>query len=850
MNLLFSDVNTDVEPELYLQAVNPAIKLSLLGFIQTTPKLDSKDISLISIKSREVAYVPGMSRQDQFKSLGYNRRMNANGSKQHVMEQDKHEHPRRLATKNFDVTVLITAVDTAQQTEMASRFEYINSAVGKADFVQDLNENHAHCPPTPPALRCPPLGDVFLTPIQFTMAQVVHTFTSTTTTTGSTTYVYPIIKMGEDKLDSWVITLIWISASFGLCLCCISACICAVYFRSKTKVIEQTLEAEEADEAWKDSDTHDNNLIIMEADMTTPLTGHTFQEWQGGGTYSGQVVKGFREGNGRMEWPNGKTFTGQWQGGRPHGHGLWYVPGDTDWVYNGQFQNGQRHGIGRFESLARGMWYDGNWDCGVQFGMGESGQLDEPHPQNSLVAPPAAYLWWVEKGEQKELISISRVADEVVEVTLEATPADSARISKQSEPALVLGQMQFISRPWGICVGTLDRWLPSSWGALILTRIIEDSPMGRWNNSQGQTVGGRLPPNCLIWSVNGVSGDVNRMLQELCHYPRAQLRISVSCPAHIRYSRQTGLVWGQRPDRSNLPALPSGFSDFASNAYDGGIANTIGPPIGPPPPRRPGVGVVPILNLPSMSFTRDAHATMQHLPALPQSAPPQPGPPRLAAPEASSMPAPTRALPGDMLNMRSQEANAPGTPGSIGALAPRLAPAPPSAPSGGAFDPFAGFDPSKNAAGDNAGTSRGVVADTVLQVMPAPPMSSALVTGVDMNRDGIPDFLQHGQVFGAQAERDSLPPGRYAMPMLSADSHGGQAMLPQRPQRTHLGESPQRTYPGSPQRTYPGESPQRAFFATRTRPGEDSFVQPQRAQPGENSFSQGGLPGMPATPDV
>jgi len=303
-----------------------------------------------------------------------------------------------------------------------------------------------------------------------------------------------------------------------------------------------------------------------------PLTGHAQREWQGGGTYEGQVKDGIRDGDGRMQWPNGKSFAGQWVGGRPHGHGLLHAPGDRGWTYNGQFHDGQRHGLGRCESLSRRIWYDGQWNTGVQSGMGENGNL--PNLQvgtRTNIPPPVAHIWRMEHGEQNEHIAISKVAPDkqhLIGLALEATTEDYVRLMGSSYlPGGTKGPpespLQMYSRLWGICFGRPDDWLPSSWGALVITRIMDDGALARWNVWHVRDMGGEahaIEPNALIWRVNGVEGDIGLMAQELsAEDDRRRLQLAISNPPHVRFQQMALFKKGGGPTQvpGGMPALPS-----------------------------------------------------------------------------------------------------------------------------------------------------------------------------------------------------------------------------------------------------------------------------------------------------
>ena len=94
-------------------------------------------------------------------------------------------------------------------------------------------------------------------------------------------------------------------------------------------------------------------------------------------------------------------------------------------------------------------------------------------------------------------------------VKLEARKADRARVAAGQLPAI--GELQQVSHLWGLRVGVPNAWLPSSLGALLLSRIIDDSPSGRWNaehRGKFESNAHQIHPNALIWEVNDVIGDI------------------------------------------------------------------------------------------------------------------------------------------------------------------------------------------------------------------------------------------------------------------------------------------------------------------------------------------------------
>ncbi len=79
-----------------------------------------------------------------------------------------------------------------------------------------------------------------------------------------------------------------------------------------------------------------------------------------GGSYSGDVTNGIRDGKGSCDYPNGDVYVGEWKDGKPNGPGTWKTPGGL--VYDGEWKEGTFHGVGMSKSIPHdGMVYMGNW---------------------------------------------------------------------------------------------------------------------------------------------------------------------------------------------------------------------------------------------------------------------------------------------------------------------------------------------------------------------------------------------------------------------------------------------------------------------------------------------------------
>merc|ERR1719253_249434 len=110
--------------------------------------------------------------------------------------------------------------------------------------------------------------------------------------------------------------------------------------------------------------------------------------------------------------------------------------------------------------------------------------------------------------------------------------------------------LQLYSRLWGICFGCPDDWLPSNWCALVITRIMDDGALARWNMWHVRDMGENahpIEPNALIWRVNGVEGDVRAMAHELiAEDDRRRLQLAISNPPHVRFPKKMDVLKGRQ----------------------------------------------------------------------------------------------------------------------------------------------------------------------------------------------------------------------------------------------------------------------------------------------------------------
>lgn len=222
--------------------------------------------------------------------------------------------------------------------------------------------------------------------------------------------------------------------------------------------------------------------------------------------------------------------------------------------------------------------------------------------------------------------------------------------------------LQLYSRLWGICFGRPDDWLPSCWGALVITRIMEGGALARWNMWHSRDMGDNarpIRPNALIWRVNGVEGDIDLMSQELCAEDgRRRLQLAITNPATYAFTTKDGFIKRAGPGILKV----------------GAPAPTIGA-IGVPAPKA-GVGMLALPPLPQLPqtlwFKRPSTAEREAGP--PQ--PPQPPSPQRG--RRGRSPQATAAI-GDLRRAALEDAAHTAHAASLGDI-PRLAPSPPHAP--------------------------------------------------------------------------------------------------------------------------------------------------------------------------
>lgn len=96
----------------------------------------------------------------------------------------------------------------------------------------------------------------------------------------------------------------------------------------------------------------------------TGIGGLTFRD---GSIYSGTFVDGKRNGTGDMLFPNGDSYFGDWENNDFNGIGTFTYQNQKS-LYEGEWQNGLQHGVGRYKSPK--LTYSGEWDNGWMDGDG------------------------------------------------------------------------------------------------------------------------------------------------------------------------------------------------------------------------------------------------------------------------------------------------------------------------------------------------------------------------------------------------------------------------------------------------------------------------------------------------
>ena len=144
----------------------------------------------------------------------------------------------------------------------------------------------------------------------------------------------------------------------------------------------------------------DSNSItadyMQEQNANELLTGKGTKEYENG-TYTGDLLRGYRHGIGMMKYNNGGWYMGSWDNGQKVGagtgktvyengsvyegeyldgkcHGTGKIIFENGSVYEGSFQNGKFHGQGTYTNVDGGI-YTGGWDSGEKSGKGTGKEI-------------------------------------------------------------------------------------------------------------------------------------------------------------------------------------------------------------------------------------------------------------------------------------------------------------------------------------------------------------------------------------------------------------------------------------------------------------------------------------------
>jgi hypothetical protein len=346
--------------------------------------------------------------------------------------------------------------------------------------------------------------------------------------------------------------------------------------------------------------------------------------------YVGFFKWGRANGEGRMTWQDNRAYQGEWWRGSMHGQGVMRSGGEDGeppaWVYSGQFQDNLRHGFGRCEWAATGIWYDGDWFEGMPHGLGESGCEPRMTSYSKAELPPKADIWLMEGGVRKDPVVKDWKCGQCTMFCFSSfnscascgnprppvEPIANSRVAPGDEPLMRVvmkrlppkknphmtieedNKVQVECPRLGIVVGHPDAWLPSVWGALVLTQIEKEGPLAKWNQGQSRDHGdAAIPvlPNALIWRVGDIEGDAHAMVTALCSNDFVEVEcvadkfgIDVRNPPHFRYGDlRTGMQFRK------------GWVKYSSWENDIATAFARPPQLGLPVPVEPTRPAIPVL---------------------------------------------------------------------------------------------------------------------------------------------------------------------------------------------------------------------------------------------------------------
>jgi len=286
---------------------------------------------------------------------------------------------------------------------------------------------------------------------------------------------------------------------------------------------------------------------------------HTSED---GSFYDGHFRDDMPHGDGWAEWQeSGYKYHGQWKSGLYHGHGL--LSHGNGWIYNGQFREGMQWGRGRCEWAKKNQnppvfqWYVGTWRDGLEHGFGESGlTLSDTRFVKQCGVPELSQkgqICIMDSGTHLETLRPIRVlptfdgTDEVHRIGLgEASRNPAAWLRSVKDASrnleapndlddLVLearnDSLECVIPKWGFSIGRPESWIPGLWGALLLTRIDLSGELADWNEA-AKEAGQRdaVEINAIVWRVDGVGNDTNRMLAMLLDKTREGIVLELRNP--------------------------------------------------------------------------------------------------------------------------------------------------------------------------------------------------------------------------------------------------------------------------------------------------------------------------------
>lgn len=242
--------------------------------------------------------------------------------------------------------------------------------------------------------------------------------------------------------------------------------------------------------------------------------------------YEGQWLNDQKHGDGRLTWDDGRVYQGCFEEDRFHGDGRmeWSTAGGST-LYEGQYVNDVKHGIGKY-TWPDGRIYDGEWMNGGR--SGEATYINKVGAKRQGVWKNDKFERWLGPAVSGSAVPASIVFTVVV--------------SKND--------MRF-----GIDVDL------SSGSTILIERIIA----GAVNNYNSITPGEKITPGDHIVSVNGVTGNAQRMIDAL------------STSEEVRMMIQRPQAVCRLTDTSSEVSSSCGDHDpFASPVQGSDVARSVG----------------------------------------------------------------------------------------------------------------------------------------------------------------------------------------------------------------------------------------------------------------------------------